>query len=757
MINGSQEWFKWVCSFSLMIIAILLLNSLLWSTLMRIVITGGAGYLGSWVTALLLEKGHQVRIFDRFCFGSESLQEFSSSDQLEIVEGDIRRLQEFPTLLDGVDGVVHLAGLANDPSCDLDPELTLDVNVDSTIELVNMAVQKGVRRFAFASSCSVYGHGLTDLLDEESPMNPVSAYAESKILGEEAILGLKSDTFEPVAGRMATLFGWSRRMRFDLAVNQMTATAVTQNVVKVMGGGKQWRPFIHVKDAARAFVMMLEAPAEKISGEAFNVGVDDQNVQIRGLAEQVAKIVPDTSLEVQSEDDDRRTYRVVFDKIKDVLGFSQTVSIEDAVKEIEKDIQEKGYDPFDENYFNVRRMQSLMETPVEDGGEPVAPRFIALAKPIMDEGEEQVVLDAMRSGWVTSGPHIGAFETAFGEAVQSDHVVATASCTNAIHLCLAHLGVGPGEEVIIPPITWGSIGNMIVHMGATPVFADINGRTLNVDPASIEEKITKNTRAIIPVHMAGQACDLEAIYALSEKHGIPIIEDAAHAFGTTYNGKPIGSIGDLSCFSFYAIKNITTLEGGAIACKDAETAAHLKMLAANGMSANAWQRYGRSAVPSPPEVVEPGFKYAMGNVAAAIGLEQLKKWPEFASRRKRLAHLYQHVLNDIDELELLDVQDHDAHAWHLMIIRLRLDKLSKTRDEIAFALRQENVGSGYHFWGLHLHPYFRDRFNLSPEDLPESTAASHEVLSLPLHPGLTEKNVQDVASALKKVLAHSRS
>jgi dTDP-4-amino-4,6-dideoxygalactose transaminase/nucleoside-diphosphate-sugar epimerase len=722
---------------------------------MQIVITGGAGYLGSWITALLLEKGHHVRIFDRFCFGTDSLVEFKSSDQLEVVEGDIRRLQEFPHLLDGADAVVHLAGLANDPSCDLDPDLTLDVNVDSTIELVNMAVQQGVRRFAFASSCSVYGHGLTELLDEESPMNPVSAYAESKIKGEEAILGLKGDAFEPVAARMATLFGWSRRMRYDLAVNQMTATAVTQNVVKVMGGGKQWRPFIHVKDAARAFVMMLEAPADQISGVAFNVGVDEQNVQIRALAEQVSSIVPKTSLEVQSEDDDRRTYRVVFDKIKDTLGFTQTVSIEDAVREIEKDIRDKGYDPFDENYFNVRRMKSLMDTPVEDGGEPVAPRFIPLAKPIMDQGEEQVVIEAMRSGWVTSGPHIGAFEKAFGEAVHAEHVVATASCTNAIHLCLAHLEVGPGDEVILPPITWGSIGNMIVHTGATPVFADVDGATLNISPQSIAEKITGKTKAIIPVHMAGQACDLDAIYALGTKHGIPIIEDAAHAFGTSYKGNPIGSIGELSCFSFYAIKNITTLEGGAIACKDAETAAHLKMLAANGMSANAWQRYGRSAIPSPPEVVEPGFKYSMGNVAAAIGLEQLKKWPEFAARRKRLAHLYHQVLKDIDELRLLDVVDHGAHAWHLMIIRLRLDKLSKTRDEIAFALRQENVGTGFHFWGLHLHPYFKNRFNLSPEDFPESTAASHDLLSLPLHPGLTEKNVQDVAAALKKVLKHS--
>ncbi|MFP6596506.1 MAG: SDR family oxidoreductase, partial [Candidatus Hydrogenedentota bacterium] len=259
---------------------------------MRVMVTGGGGYLGTWITALLIEKGHQVRIFDRFCFGDEPIQEFTANPDFESIRGDIRHLQNFPDLFDDVDAVVHLAGLANDPSCDLDPEMTMDVNVEASLELINRSVQSGVRRFAFASSCSVYGQGVHEFLDEESPTNPVSAYAVSKIEVEKILLGMASDTFEPVAGRMATLFGWSRRMRFDLAVNQMTATAVTTDKIKVMGGGKQWRPFVHVKDAARAFVLMLEAPADAVSGDAFNVGTDDQNVQILGLAERVAEVMP---------------------------------------------------------------------------------------------------------------------------------------------------------------------------------------------------------------------------------------------------------------------------------------------------------------------------------------------------------------------------------------------------------------------------------------------------------------------------------
>lgn len=723
---------------------------------MRVMVTGGGGYLGTWITALLLEKGHQVRIFDRLCFGDEPIQEFVANPDFESITGDIRHLQNFPHLFDDVDAVVHLAGLANDPSCDLDPEMTTDVNVDASLELINLAVQKGVRRFAFASSCSVYGQGVHEFLDEESPTNPVSAYAVSKIDVERVVLGMASDTFEPVAARMATLFGWSRRMRFDLAVNQMTATAVTTDKINVMGGGKQWRPFVHVKDAARAFVKMVEAPVELISGEAFNVGADDQNVQILGLAEQVAEVLQGVELEVQREDDDRRTYRVVFDKIKNTLGYEVTVSIEDAIREIEQDIKEKGYDPFDEQFFNVRRMQTLLKTPVEDGGEPVAPRFIPLAKPIWDEDEEAAVLETMRSGWVTSGPHIGKFEKAFAEAVGANHAIATASCTNAVHLCLAHLGIGAGDEVIIPPMTWASIGNVILNMGATPVFADIDADTLCMDTTSLETIISDKTKAIIPVHMAGMAFDLDAIYAVAKKHGIPVIEDAAHALGTMYKGKPIGCDADFACFSFYAIKNITTVEGGAIACKDKEVAKHLHRLAANGMSANAWERYGRSAAPSPPEVVEPGFKYAMGNVSAAIGLEQLKKWPEFHKRRLRLANLYRKLLADLPEVQLQTVIEPESHAWHLMIARFKVDSLTKNRDEIAQALRQENVGTGFHFLGLHLHEYYRETLGCKPEDTPNATAASYEVLSLPLYPGMTDKNVHEVVEAVHKVIEYAR-
>lgn len=723
---------------------------------MQVLVTGGAGYLGCWVVRLLLERGHGVRLFDRFAFGEEPVREFRHMPACTVVRGDIRRLQESPDLLSGVEAVVHLAGLSNDPSCDLNPEMAHDVNVESTRELVSQCVQAGVRRFVFGSSCQVYGHAAFDAVDELSPAEPVATFGRTQRAAEEAVLSARGREFEPVVARIGTLYGWSPRMRFDLALNQMVATAVRQGVVNVLGGGNQWRPFIHVRDAARALADLVDAPSESVGGEVFNLTANGANCRIRDLADTVAARFPDVTVEVARTDDDLRSFRVQGEKIRRVLGFQPEFTLEDGIRELQEGLADPSLDPFDEVHFNVRRFRRLLETPVDEGGEPIAARFIPLAKPSLGPEEEEAVLNALRSGWLTSGPHVGAFEKALGRRVNAPHVVAVNSCTAALHLCLVHFGVGPGDEVITSPITWASTGNTILHMGARVVFADVCPDTLNMDPESLERAITPRTRAIMPVHLAGQPCDLEAVYAVAARHGIPVVEDAAHALGASYRGTPIGACGDFTCFSFYAIKNVTTMEGGAVALKDPEAADRLRTLAANGMSATAWQRYGRSAVAAPPEVVEPGFKYLMSNVGAALGLEQLKKFDAFMTARRRLARMYATALPEIDELEMLRVRDDVESAWHLLIVRLRLDRLTCDRNEIAAALRRENIGTGVHFYGLHLHRYYQETLGLRPEDLPEATRASREILSLPLHPAMTDRNVREVVDALKKVLTHAR-
>lgn len=723
---------------------------------MHVLVTGGGGYLGCWLVSHLLERGHRVRVFERFCFGEAPVEGFRAHRACEVIRGDVRRLQESPGLLDEVEAVIHLASLSNDPSCDLDPEMTWDVNFESTRELANQAAQKGVRRFILASSCSVYGRGVFDILDEESPPNPVSTFGESKLAAERCVLSMKTDHFEPVVGRTATMFGWSPRMRFDLAINHMVGSALKSGAIKVLGGGNQWRPFIHVRDAARAYASLLEAPAGRVSGQIFNIGSDVANTRIIDLAERVAQEIGNVSLDTPKEDDDLRSYRVQFGKLRNEFGFRCEWSIDEGIREVRDKILETGINFRSDLYFNVDRVKKLLATPVDEGGEPIAARFIPVAKPALGAEEEKVVIEALRSGWLTSGPYVQSFEKSFGETVSAPHVVALSSCTAALHLCLVHLGVKPGDEVITSPLTWPSTGNTILRMGAKVVFADICRDTLNIDPQAIESAITPRTRAIMPVHLAGQPCDLEAVYAVARKHNIPVVEDAAHALGAAYKGIPVGNYGEYSCFSFYAIKNITTMEGGVITLKDAEAARHLRMLAANGLMCTAWERYGRSAVAAPPEVVEPGFKYLMGNVSAAMGVEQLRKFPAFKAARQRIAHMYRAVLSNIDEITLPVTISDVEHAWHLFIVRLNLARLNKTRDEIAAALRRENIGTAIHFYGLHLHRYYRETQGTTPELCPEATAASYEVLSLPLFTQMTDRHVGEVVEALKKVLSHSR-
>ena len=723
---------------------------------MHVVVTGGAGYLGNHVVQQLVEKGHHVRIFDRLCFGEAVTEALKALPGCQFVRGDIRKIAEFPGLFADADAVIHLAGLANDPSCDLDPEMALDVNLRSTERLAGMAQEHGVRRFVLASSCSVYGRGVFETLDEESPTNPVSVYGRSKLESERVLIDRQSEAFEPVIARPATLFGWSPRMRFDLAINLMVATAMRNGCINVYGGGKQWRPFVHVRDAARALIMMIEASAETVSGEVFNLGTDAINFQIIDLAKRVAAMFDGVKLEVVKDDEDLRSYHVQFNKIKRVLGFDADWPAERGAEEIRDNLQDGHIDPFAAIHFNVRRMKELLATPVELGGEPVAARFIPLSPPSIGEEEERAVVEVLRSGWLTTGAKVTEFEKAFADKVSAAHAVAVSSCTAALHLCLIEAGVKPGDEVITSPLTWVSTANTIVNMGAKLVLADVQPDTLNLDPAAVEAAITGKTKAIMPVHLAGLPCDLDAIYAIGKKHGIPVVEDAAHALGASYRGRPIGAHDGPACFSFYPVKNITTIEGGMIALPDEEQALRLRVLAHNGLSTHAWNRYSGEAPSESPEVVAPGFKYNMTNVSAAMGLEQLKKLDGFLAARRRLARMYHAVLASVEEVALPTVPPHCGHAWHLLIVRLRLDMLAKTREEVAHDLRLENVGSGVHFIAVHKHPYYRETLGLAADALPHASAASNAILSLPLHPRMTDKNVREVVDALKKVLTHSR-
>jgi nucleoside-diphosphate-sugar epimerase len=303
-----------------------------------VLVTGGAGYIGSVLTEMLLEAGHRVHVLDRFFFGRDAIAALSRQDQLKLIREDVRyaRKEAFA----GVDIVMDLAGISNDPASDLAPQITEEVNFRGPVHLATLAKEAGVPRYVFSSSCSIYGHGQGERLDEESAKAPVSLYARTKIQAEERLAALNDDAFSVTFLRNATVYGMSHRMRFDLVINLMTLFAWKNRRIFVLGGGRQWRPVVHVKDVARAFMLMMDAPAEKIAGQAFNVGSNDQNYQIFRLAQMVRDVIPHTDLEMVPDDPDKRTYNVSFDKIHDVLGFRVEKTPYEGIVEVKQALEQ---------------------------------------------------------------------------------------------------------------------------------------------------------------------------------------------------------------------------------------------------------------------------------------------------------------------------------------------------------------------------------------------------------------------------------
>jgi len=717
-----------------------------------VLLIGGGGYLGSVLTPMLLEQGYQVTVFDRFYFGRESLDAVASHQNLRIVEGDVRRFDE--KLLDGVGAVLYMAALSNDPACELDPGWTEAVNRDAAIAVARSASNKGIERFLFSSSCSVYGAG-DDLLTENSALHPISVYARTKLDAERQILALASATFHPVALRKATLFGVSPRMRFDLAVNIMTMHGLTKKRVYVTGGGEQWRPFLHVKDAANAYLRCLTAPREAISGAKFNVV--STNLKICDLARLVATSTG-AEVNVVPEDADRRDYRVSSNLFKKTVGFVPEYTVDHGIDTISEAIQAGRFGNLNSTrYYTLKTLQEVLCRPACEGGESVRQTFLPFALPMIGKAEEDEVIDTLRSGWITTGPKTRRFEDMCKEYVGTKHAVAVNSCTAALHIALAAARIGPGDEVITTPISWPATANVIILQGATPVFVDVEPDTLNIDATKIEAAITRRTKAIIPVHMAGQPCDMNSIHSIAAKHKLMVIEDAAHAIGARYEGRRIGSLSDATAFSFYPIKNITTIEGGLLATDNDQLADRARMLSLHGVSRDAWKRYSADGALH-WQLLEPGFKYNMTDVQASLGLHQLPRLDEFISIREKYRSVYDEAFADLPAIQPLAQLPGRHSAHHLYIVLIRPEYCSITRDQFMLALKAENIGTGVHFISMHLQPYYRDNWQMRPQDFPVAASVSEKLVSLPLYPKMSNDDLRDVIRAVRKIcLAYGKS
>ena len=382
--------------------------------------------------------------------------------------------------------------------------------------------------------------------------------------------------------------------------------------------------------------------------------------------------------------------------------------------------------------------------------------FIPFHRPSIGEDEIREVEQVLRSGWLTTGPRTAQFEREFREYLRVDHALATNSCTAALHLALAALGIGAGDEVITTPLTFCSTVNTILQVGATPVLADV-GPDGNIDPEAVERRITARTRAVLPVHLAGKPCNLDYIWALAERHGLSVVEDAAHAVGSQYGSNYIGAgRSDAVAFSFYATKNLTTGEGGMVTSSNAELMDAMKLLCLHGISKDAWNRYSKSGHWF-YEVTACGFKYNMTDIQAAIGIHQLRKQELFVEVRTRYAGIYQEMLGDVPEVTLpVGFLDDGRHSWHLYLLRLNLERLTIDRDEFIEQLREMNVAASVHFIPIFLHPYFKPYAALAHNQCPRALDTYRRLVSLPLYPAMTVEEVRCVAGAVRAIVKRAR-
>ncbi len=385
-----------------------------------------------------------------------------------------------------------------------------------------------------------------------------------------------------------------------------------------------------------------------------------------------------------------------------------------------------------------------------DGGEPVRERLLPYGRQTITEEDIAAVVDVLRSDWITTGPKVREFEEAFAAAVGALHAVSFSSGTAALHGAVFAAGLGPGDEAITTPLTFCATANVVLHQGATPVFADVSRDTLNLDPEAVERRITARTKAVIAVDFSGHPADVDALTQIAERHRLVLIEDACHALGARYHGRSVGSIVPLTCFSFHPVKHVTTGEGGMVTTGDVRLAERLRLFRNHGIESDARERQALGEWRY--EMTALGYNYRLSDVACALGLSQLPRLAANVARRRQIADTYGHALAALSGLQLPIVRPRVAPSWHLYPVRIQASTTAD-RAHVFRALRAEGLGVNVHYIPVHLHPFYRERFGFQEGDHPVAEAAYEQLVSLPMFHGMTDRDVDDVVTAVKKVIA----
>jgi dTDP-4-amino-4,6-dideoxygalactose transaminase len=377
--------------------------------------------------------------------------------------------------------------------------------------------------------------------------------------------------------------------------------------------------------------------------------------------------------------------------------------------------------------------------------------FLVFGAPVIEDEEIDEVVASMKSGWLGTGPKVAKFETDFAAYKRVQFAAALNSCSAALHLSILAAGIGPGDEVITTPLTFCATVNAIVHAGATPVLADVDPDTMNINPDEIERKITSKTRALLPVHFAGRPCEMDKIMAIARKHGLKVIEDCAHAIETEYKGHKAGTFGDFGCFSFYVTKNVITGEGGMVLAKREEDIARIKMLGLHGMSKDAWKRFSDEGYKH-YQVVECGFKYNMMDLQAAIGIHQLQRVESNWEKRSAVWRFYNEAFADLPVTLPAVLDPETRHAFHLYTILIDEAEIGISRDHFLDAMTAQNIGVGVHYLSIPEHPYYQSTFGWKPKHYPHAMRIGRQTVSLPISANLKEDDIQDVIASVRIVL-----
>jgi UDP-4-amino-4,6-dideoxy-N-acetyl-beta-L-altrosamine transaminase len=396
-----------------------------------------------------------------------------------------------------------------------------------------------------------------------------------------------------------------------------------------------------------------------------------------------------------------------------------------------------------------------MEKPAIEGGKPIREEFLPYGTQWLNDKEIEEVVDSLKSSWITTGPKMRLFEDNFKKYIGSKYAIAVNSGTAALHISTSSIDIKPGDEVITTPLTFVASANCVVYRGGTPIFADIKKDTYNIDPNEIRKKITSKTKAIIPVHFAGQPCDMDEISEIAEENDLFVIEDAAHAVDAEYKGKKIGNISNLTVFSFHPVKNMTTAEGGMVTTNDNDLYEKLLMFRTHGISKDATKRFAKDGGYH-YDMQYLGFRYNLSELHASLGIHQLNKIEMFQKRRREIVNIYNRELADFEEITLPYVRSDIKHSWHLYILQLNLEKLKVDRDYIFNALREENIGVNVHYIPVHYHSYYQNRFGLKKGLLPKVEWLFPRLLTIPLFHKMNDDDVYDVINSLEKVLGYYR-